>query len=178
MTDTGTSGDGDFVPTGSPSGWYQSPYSGLDFYYTGKGFGTYKGEHIKRAHPNGNPTFVPAGNDEVIAWVSERGVESLDSIPRYRVTTTEQLPGHQITQVIGVVTQLESASGWTAASKGNSALDRAMSGLSETAASMGANAIVGLHASTFGAHGGITSGLGGDAVGVLLVGTAVVVMKD
>jgi hypothetical protein len=47
--------------------------------------------------------------------------------------------------------------------------------LRKVAGSARANAIVGLHASTFGAHGGITNVLGGDAVGVLLMGTAVIV---
>ena len=37
----------------------------------------------------------------------------------------------------------------------------------------GANAVVGLTGNTFGAGGGITSAIGGDAVGVLLMGTAV-----
>ena len=63
--------------------------------------------------------------------------------------------------------------------KGNWALDKAIQGLCVEAASRGANAIVGLSATTFGAHGGgITSGFGGDAVGVLLLGTAVVVLRE
>lgn len=40
---------------------------------------------------------------------------------------------------------------------------------------MHADAVVGLTSSAFGAAGGITSGFGGDAVGVLLIGTAVLV---
>ena len=45
--------------------------------------------------------------------------------------------------------------------------------LGESADAMGANAIVGLSGSPFGAGGGITSAFGGDAVGILLLGTAV-----
>lgn len=99
-------------------------------------------------------------------------------IPASRITTLHELPGCRVTAVLGVVSELTSASGWTAASKGNSALSSAMQGLNRTAKAMGANAVVGLSATTFGAHGGITAGFGGDAVGVLLLGTAVVVEAD
>ena len=47
--------------------------------------------------------------------------------------------------------------------------------LGRSAAAAGGNAIVGLRHSTFGAGGGITNALGGDAVGVMLIGTAVTV---
>ena len=90
-----------------------------------------------------------------------------------RITTLPSLPGYRVTALLGVVSELTSASGWTASSKGNSAMAAAMSGLNRTARAMGADAVIGLTATTFGAHGGITSGLGGDAVGVLLMGTAV-----
>ena len=92
-----------------------------------------------------------------------------------RVTTLHELPGHRITEVQGVVSMLGSASGWTASSKGNNALNEALIGLRQAAAQLGGNAIVGLTSSTFGARGGVTSVVGGDAVGVLLVGTAVTV---
>ena len=52
-----------------------------------------------------------------------------------------------------------------------------MSQLRQTAGALGANAIVGLSGSTFAAGGGITNMLGGDAVGVLLIGTAVLVER-
>jgi uncharacterized protein YbjQ (UPF0145 family) len=73
------------------------------------------------------------------------------------------------------VSVLSGSSGFTATSKGNTALSDAMRTLSYEAARMGANAIVGLTGSAFGAGGGITSAFGGDAVGVLLLGTAVTI---
>lgn len=92
-----------------------------------------------------------------------------------RVTTLPTLPGYLITKGLGVVTELSATSGLTATMKGTAALDAAMEALCRTAGAMHANAIVGLTSSVFGAGGGITSAFGGDAVGVLLVGTAVVV---
>ena len=103
---------------------------------------------------------------------------ALGPIPASMITTLQALPGFRVTALLGVVNELTSASGWTAASKGNSALSAAMEGLNRSAKAMGANAVIGLSATTFGAHGGITSGFGGDAVGVLLLGTAVVVAAD
>lgn len=95
-----------------------------------------------------------------------------------RVTTLQMLPGHRITSLHGVVTELTATSGWTATSKGNSALKNAMKALRTTAGALSANAIVGLSATTFAAGGGITTVFGGDAVGVLLVGTAVTVEEE
>jgi hypothetical protein len=91
--------------------------------------------------------------------------------PRH-VSTLHSLPGHTTTEVLGVVTELSATSGLTATIKGGSALQNAMELLRQTAGIMGANAILGLSGSTFGAGGGITSAFGGDAVGVLLLGTA------
>jgi len=54
-------------------------------------------------------------------------------------------------------------------------LSRALAILYERAADLGGNAVLGLVPSTFGAGGGITNALGGDAVGVLLLGTAAIV---
>lgn len=99
-------------------------------------------------------------------------------VPGDRVVTTPQLAGFHIVRVIGAVTELSATSGFTAAMKGNDALDDAMSKLRRTAAEAGANAIVGLTASVFGAKGGVTSAFGGDAVGVLLMGTAVYVEAE
>jgi uncharacterized protein YbjQ (UPF0145 family) len=91
------------------------------------------------------------------------------------VTTLPTLPGYRIVRVVGVVTELAATSGLTAAAKGTSALERGMAALRSSAAAMHANAIIGLTGSSFGAAGGITSAFGGDAVGVLLIGTAAVV---
>jgi uncharacterized protein YbjQ (UPF0145 family) len=167
----------DFIPTGSPSGWYRHPNQPVDYFYTGRGFATVGGQHIRRRHVPDTPDFVSADESEAAAWVRLHGVDSYsDSIPNARIVTLQALPGYRIVEVLGVVTELTSASGWTASSKGNSALDRAKSGLVHTALGLGANAIVGLSTATFGAHGGLTSGLGGDAVGILLSGTAVRVL--
>lgn len=94
---------------------------------------------------------------------------------RIKISSTETIPGFRVVKYIGPVSELSSASGWSASSKGNSALSRALDGLSSSASSLGGNAIVGLQASAFGAGGGITNMLGGDAVGILLIGTCVVV---
>lgn len=94
------------------------------------------------------------------------------------VTTLPAVPGYTITRALGPVSVLSGSSGFTATSKGNTALNAAMKSLRESASAMRANAIVGLNASAFGASGGITSAFGGDAVGVLLVGTAVVVEAE
>ncbi len=85
-------------------------------------------------------------------------------IPTSRITTLPGVPGCWITAVLGVVTELTSASGRTAATKGNIALDAGLAGLNRTAKAMGANAVVGLVASTFGArrsHGGVRRRCGG-----------------
>ena len=67
---------------------------------------------------------------------------------------------------------------WTAEHKGNTALEGALANLVKSAVWLGANAIIGVQAATFGAGGGITSVVGGDAVGVLITGTAVFVEKE
>jgi uncharacterized protein YbjQ (UPF0145 family) len=94
------------------------------------------------------------------------------------MTTLAVVPGHRVTRSHGVVTELAATSGFTATAKGNVALDTAMENLRRSAARLNANAIVGLHSSAFGAAGGITSAFGGDAVGVLLMGTAVTVEAE
>jgi len=115
----------------------------------------------------------PAG---VAEWIHSHGTGS--EIPRTRIVTLDHLPGYRIVEVLGLVTELTSASGWTAERKGNLALEGALSDLVESAVDLGGNAIIGVTTATFGAHGGITSGFGGDAVGVLITGTAVQVAKD
>lgn len=95
-----------------------------------------------------------------------------------RTTTLQALPGSRVVQVHGLVTALIGSSGLTAGIKGRVALDMATQNLRADAYQLGANAIVGLTASAFGAAGGLTSVFGGDAVGVLLVGTAVTVEEE
>jgi uncharacterized protein YbjQ (UPF0145 family) len=105
-----------------------------------------------------------------------RAVASHSPVSPTRVTTLQSLPGHRITEVHGVVSILSGSSGFTATAKGNEALAAAMLGLRTSAADLGGNAVVGLTGSSFGAAGGITSAFGGDAVGVLLLGTSVTVV--
>jgi uncharacterized protein YbjQ (UPF0145 family) len=101
------------------------------------------------------------------------------SVATDMVTTLQIFPGHRIVKVHGVVSELSATSGFTAAAKGNSALNEAMAAIRASAGqTFGANAIVGLTASTFSAGGGITSAFGGDAVGVLITGTAVTLEPD
>jgi uncharacterized protein YbjQ (UPF0145 family) len=99
-------------------------------------------------------------------------------IDRARVTTLASLPGLRIVRVLGLVNQLAATSGFTATMKGQGALTVATEGFIAAAEEMGANAIVGVSATPFGAGGGITSAFGGDAVGVLLLGTAVLVESE
>ena len=113
--------------------------------------------------------------------LQSRGVEvptslsslASDEIPPHLVTTLQCPPGHRVVRGLGVASSLTSASGLTASMKGNDALGAAMSQLRTRAKELGGNAIVGLSQSSFGAAGGITSVMGGDAVGILLIGTVV-----
>jgi uncharacterized protein YbjQ (UPF0145 family) len=114
---------------------------------------------VKRCRACGRPVEVDPG----------------DAVPPDRMSTLAEIPGHRVVRTLGVVSELSSASGFTAGLKGNMALGSAMIRLRRSAAALGGNAIVGLNANVFGAAGGITSVLGGDAVGVLLIGTAVLI---
>jgi uncharacterized protein YbjQ (UPF0145 family) len=100
------------------------------------------------------------------------------SFPRNRITTLIEIPGCRIVEIKGIVSNLSASSGLTATMKGNQALGDALSRLAADAVALGANAIVGLTGSPFGAAGGITKAFGGDAVGILLLGTAVVVAVE
>ncbi len=100
---------------------------------------------------------------------------SLTAIDSAFITTLPALPGYRIARVLGLVSQLSATSGFTATVKGQGALNIATGELIAAAQRLGANAVVGVSASPFGAGGGITSAFGGDAVGVLMLGTAVVV---
>lgn len=91
------------------------------------------------------------------------------------ITTLSEVPGHKTIRCLGLVTRLDSAAGLTAGDKGRDALADAENKFAAAARAMGANAIVGVQVSTFGARGGVTSVVGGDAVGVVFAGTAVVV---
>jgi uncharacterized protein YbjQ (UPF0145 family) len=109
---------------------------------------------------------------------TQQDLPTHSSIDASRITTLHVLPGHRIVRSLGLVSQLSATSGFTATMKGKDALTTATTQLITTAQRLGANAIVGVSASSFGAGGGITSAFGGDAVGVLLLGTAVVVEPE
>lgn len=120
--------------------------------------------------------YVDAGADaaRITAHEAATGAKQTPRIPAGRITTLNSLPGHEITESLGLVSALQSSSGFTAGAKGRTALGAVLTEFSQQALAVGANAVVGVHFATFGAAGGITSALGGDAVGVLMVGTAVV----
>lgn len=97
-----------------------------------------------------------------------------EPLPPERMTTLESLPNHRIVRVCGLVSYVSSDSGWTASTKGNNALEGAFQEIGRQGRSLQADAIVGVSISAFGARGGVTSMVGGDAVGIAIVGTAVV----
>jgi uncharacterized protein YbjQ (UPF0145 family) len=120
------------------------------------------------------------GKSWVQATPEERAThaESVSAHGVVRITTLPTLPGFRITESVGIVSVIRAASGWTAGTKGNDALTKAHRELMEQATALGANAVVGVSGSAFGAAGGITNVLGGDAVGILLMGTAVRAVPD
>lgn len=93
--------------------------------------------------------------------------------PRLLMVSTDSLPGYRITKVLGLVTSVDSDATWTASSKGQYALDAALAALVAQAKAVNADAVIGLHMAAYGARGGVTSVVGGDAVGVIAWGTAV-----
>jgi uncharacterized protein YbjQ (UPF0145 family) len=111
-----------------------------------------------------------------LAWLPKTHVEP-ENETELVLTTIDSVPGYRITEVIGLVTQLAGSSGLTAGVKGRDAKSGALRALNKSALSMGANAVVGIQFSAFGAGGGLTNVFGGDAVGVLVSGTAVTIEK-
>lgn len=99
-------------------------------------------------------------------------------IPKQMMTTLPILPGYRVTANYGIVTTVGAHAGLTAQSKGLVAQYNGFMELSKQADALGANAIIGLRASAFAAGGGLTNVFGGDAVGVLMLGTAVYVAPD
>lgn len=89
------------------------------------------------------------------------------------VSALAEMPGHRVIQSFGVVTEMSTAGTWSAATKGAAALDEAMIGIRTAAARAGGNAILGLRGVPFGV--GRTGPATSDAVGVLLMGDAVLV---
>lgn len=94
-------------------------------------------------------------------------------IPLAMMTTLAYVPGFQTVRALGLISAVGSASGWTASAKGADARISALLGLGRSAAELGSSAVIGVQVSSFGARGGMTTVVGGDAVGVMLLGTAV-----
>lgn len=88
------------------------------------------------------------------------------------VTTLPTLLGYDIVQIHGLVAEIGTASGKAAKGKATDAFREAWRSVRQSAAGMGANAIVGLQITNFSASQG---GMLGDAIGCTLMGTAVTV---
>ena len=108
-----------------------------------------------------------------LAWRAKSQVEPEDENDQLILVTIDYVPGHRIVEVLGLVTQLVGSSGLTAGVKGREAKSGALRALSKSAKQMDADAVIGIQFSAFGAGGGLTNVFGGDAVGVLVSGTAV-----
>ncbi|NRQ51562.1 hypothetical protein [Aeromicrobium stalagmiti] len=93
-------------------------------------------------------------------------------LPQF-ITTLPTLPGYRIVRTVGIVTDAGTGSGATAKTKAARAYREAMDTLAVSGVSVGGNAIVGLTISSFGSSIGGTAM--GDAVGILLMGAAVVI---
>jgi uncharacterized protein YbjQ (UPF0145 family) len=101
-----------------------------------------------------------------------RGSLTTESVALDHVTTLPELPGFVIVAVHGIAADTATAAGKAARTKAVDSFQEAMHGVRRSAASKGANAIVGLQVANFGASAG---GAFGDAVGTTLMGTAVTV---
>lgn len=111
-----------------------------------------------------------------LAWLPKI-LENPDEDFDLLLTTIDHVPGYRITEVLGLVSQLVGSSGLTAGVKGREAKSGALNALSKSANKLDANAVIGIQFSAFGAGGGLTNVFGGDAVGVLVSGTAVRIEK-
>jgi uncharacterized protein YbjQ (UPF0145 family) len=108
----------------------------------------------------------PLGSPDPLVPREDRPVD-----PEF-VTTLPELPGYVIVKTHGIVADVGTGAGKVARAKGVEAFQAALNGVRWSAASKGANAIVGLQVSMFGASIG---GAMGDAAGATLMGTAVTV---
>lgn len=112
-----------------------------------------------------------------LAWLPKQVEPEPEDDPDLVLTTIDYVPGYRITAVLGLVSQLAGSSGLTAGVKGREAKSGALRALSQSANNLNANAVIGISFSAFGAGGGLTNVFGGDAVGVLVSGTAVRIEK-
>lgn len=115
---------------------------------------------------------------EEVALLKAELEEGIAPEEMWMITTLQGVPGYTINKMLGVVAVLAAASGFTAEMKGNDALVKVRAQLMDQARTRGGNAVVGLTGSPFGARGGVTSAFGGDAVGIMLLGTSVIVSPD
>jgi len=121
---------------------------------------------VERCGNCGRPTSqIPV---EYKAWMDSESRPA--SVQETFVTTLQALDGQQVVESFGVVTSISSSAGRGAQAKGSIAMESAMVSLRRAAGDRGANAVVGLQVAPFAASVG---GNFGDAVGILLAGTAV-----
>lgn len=172
--------DQDFVAKGSPSGWYQHPTENRDYFYTGQGFATFEGVFVSRVHAGVSPAFEAAPVAAAAEWVKKYGVaQKAAPVNTSMMVTTPEVPGFCTVSTCGLVYEIGSLSAGSSpltgvASKAERVMDGVLKRLGEQASEKGANAIVGLTVvSVTGSKGGIM----GDAVGVIVTGTAVFVER-
>lgn len=91
------------------------------------------------------------------------------------ITTLDAVPAYPTVRALGLVAGVGTGSGKVARNKGLQAYAEAIEQMSNAAAGYGANAIVGVTVSNFGSSIG---GAFGDAVGVTLLGTAVIIKTE
>ncbi len=91
------------------------------------------------------------------------------------MATLPELPGYVVTEIHGVVTAVSTQNVKGSKGKAVDSLETAMYEIRAAAWDKGGNAVLGLKTSTFAASIG---GAMGDAVGVVVVGTAVVLEVD
>lgn len=106
---------------------------------------------------------------------SKKKQERPEGVPMKFVTTLHEYPGSRTVECFGLIAIVTSTAANTASEKGRESLRSGLTELSVVAAEKGANAILGLQISNFGASQG---GMLGDAVGVSLMGTAVRLVHD
>lgn len=185
----------DFVPAGSPSGWYRHPSLNFEYFWTGNGFGTVEGKHIRRTHNLGDPDFTPAERESAAAWVREHGVDDGTMAVSAKeglytqepfVTTLETIPGYEITELLGLIFATTSTTGMKAKDDDGSIANRlevrlehctreSLEKLWKKGIRLGGDAIVGIKVSTSQAEG---SGVNPTkSSGVLAIGTLVRLKK-
>ncbi|MGI9085382.1 MAG: hypothetical protein ACR2FE_08820 [Aeromicrobium sp.] len=101
--------------------------------------------------------------------------EDAPAIPREFVTTLQAIPGYVIESHLGVIAIVVATAGMSAQEKATHSISESMKQLRTVGLNRGGNAVLGLHMGPFGASIG---GVMGDAVGMVLLGTLVVVKGE